>query len=505
MLLCWPRMPKPSPLHSRPSGNSTDKINRIAIATFLMLNCLYVITSTGRVRVTDEVMTLFQSQSLVRRATTAVPQAVAARLFYGKFDKTGRPRAPYPPGQAIAAAPWYAMGDFLLRHLPGVPAEASDLMLGFAITLSSATFAALAAAFSFLLFVRLGIAVTSALFSTAIIGLGMPLFAYSGWFFSEPLTCALLIGAALLLFGRDRDQAIDPRSALLAGVLLGCAVLVRPTHAIAAPVFAVAILARDKRQGLATAALAMLPVALALAGYLYSNYRMFGDPMEFGYPAVAEGGKHLNTFETPLATGLYGFLLSPGKSIFLYAPPILLAVAGLRSTWDRDHGLAALASVSTPVYLVFYSRYTQWEGGYCYGPRYMLPALMLLALCIGPLLDRLGASMRGAAVVLLFFGAGVQWVGLSTSFVENEANGTYYDRQWNYRMEHNALVGQAKLFAKYAGSDTPARIGLGMDRWFVFLHKGGVSDTTIAFLMMVPFAGLVASGWMLRRDLRELS
>ena len=32
------------------------------------------------------------------------------------------------------------------------------------------------------------------------------------------------------------------------------------------------------------------------------------------YPDVAENGKHLNGFDTPITTGLYGFLLSPGKS-----------------------------------------------------------------------------------------------------------------------------------------------------------------------------------------------
>ncbi len=479
-----------------------ERANRIAMAIFLLLNCFYLLTSTGRVRVTDEVMTLFQSQSLVRRATTAVPQAVAAQLFYGKFDRTGRPRAPYPPGQAVAAAPWYAVGDFVLRHLPGVPADASDLILGFAVTLSSATFAALATTFAFLLFIRLGIPLHSALFATAILAFGMPLFAYSGWFFSEPLTCALLIGAAMVLFGRDAAEPVDLRSALTAGVLLGIAVLVRPTQVIAAPIFAIALLARDGRKALTTTALAMLPVTLALAGYLYSNYAAFGNPMDFGYPEVAEGGKRLNGFQTPFSTGIYGFLLSPGKSIFLYAPPVLLAIGGIRATWKRDRGLALLGGLSCLVYLIFYSHYTQWEGGYCYGPRYMVPALMLLALCIAPLLAQTGNALRGAALVLLLFGATVQLVGLSTSFVQNEANGTYYDRQWNYRMEHSALIGQARLFAHYMASDEPAPIGLGMDRWFVFLHKGGVSGGTLTVLFIFPLAGLLASGWMLRRELR---
>ena len=36
----------------------------------------------------------------------------------------------------------------------------------------------------------------------------------------------------------------------------------------------------------------------------------------------------------------------------------------------------------------------------------------------------------------------------------------------------------------------PARLGLGWDRWFVFLHKGGASATTLAVLGLGMLAGL---------------
>jgi hypothetical protein len=68
-------------------------------------------------------------------------------------------------------------------------------------------------------------------------------------------------------------------------------------------------------------------------------------------------------------------------------------------------------------------------------------------------------------------------------------------------MQHNALVGQARLFAHYLVSDAPAPIGLGMDRWFVFLRKGGVSGGTIAVLLLFPIGGVLTAGWMLRREL----
>ena len=43
------------------------------------------------------------------------------KCFTARFDRFGRPQSPYPPGQAIAMLPWYAAGQFVGRHLPGVP------------------------------------------------------------------------------------------------------------------------------------------------------------------------------------------------------------------------------------------------------------------------------------------------------------------------------------------------------------------------------------------------
>ncbi len=50
---------------------------RTAVWLFLFLTCLFVLTSSGRVRVIDEVLPVYQTESLVERGSTAVPQAVS--------------------------------------------------------------------------------------------------------------------------------------------------------------------------------------------------------------------------------------------------------------------------------------------------------------------------------------------------------------------------------------------------------------------------------------------
>jgi hypothetical protein len=65
------------------------------------------------------------------------------------------------------------------------------------------------------------------------------------------------------------------------------------------------------------------------------------------------------------------------------------------------------------------------------------------------------------------------------------------------------LSGQIHLLWKYLSSGEPARLGLGWDRWFVFLHKGGVSAATLAVLGVGMVAGLGISLAGLARNVRS--
>ena len=275
-------------------------------------------------RTADEYNTLYTTESLVLHGTTAVPQAVAIHNFYGRLDVHGLPRAAYPPGQALACAPWYAVGQYVLARLPGVPADDTDLIVAFASCLSSATFAALAVTFFFLLLQGLGIPLPATLMATAMLGVATPIFAYSGWLFSEPLSAAIFTAAAWLLFARP----ISLQRAAGAGLILGLATLVRPTNVLAVGVFAIAIFAHDRKSALRAAFALCATSAIGVAILLAHNTILFGGPFAFGYPAAAEGAKQLNRFDTPLLTGLYGFLFSPGKSVFIFAPPLILALLG---------------------------------------------------------------------------------------------------------------------------------------------------------------------------------
>ena len=488
--------------------NDASSRRQITLWLFAAFQFFYLLTSTGRVRTSDEYNTLYTAESLTLHATTAVPQAVQLHNFYGRYDLHGQPRAAYPPGQAFLCVPWYAFGQYVLARLPGVPVDATDLIVAFSSCLSSATFAALTVALFFLLLVGIGTPVRAALFAAAIVGLGTPIFAYSGWLFSEPISAAIFAGATLLLFG-SRQNTISLRSAASAGLLLGLSTMIRPTNGLGIPIFAAAILIRDGKPALRAAVALCAAASLGVAMLLLHNTLLFGSPFQFGYPTAAEGAKRLNTFDTPLLKGLYGFLLSPGKSVFIYAPPVILALAGLRRLWRAERGAATIAIVLPLAYVLFFARYTQWEGGYCVGPRYLVPSIVLLCMALGPVLANASTRTKKVAFLLLVIGACVQCVSLATSFMEDQvprgrAPSAYYDVHWNYRLSYS-MVGQLRLFMKYLQSSEPAPLGLGWDRWFVFLHKGGVSSTTLVVVGLLMLVGLGISIAGLTRSAQRAS
>lgn len=118
----------------------------------------------------------------------------------------------------------------------------------------------------------------------------------------------------------------------------------------------------------------------------------------------------------PIWVGLYGLLLSPGKSVFLYAPPLVLAVVAAPA-FVRRHRHASLLFVVTPlVYLAVFGSKGVWHGG-GWGPRYLVPALPLVACLALPVVEHIvrrpAGWLRLAASAVLLLGIGVQLLGVA--------------------------------------------------------------------------------------------
>jgi hypothetical protein len=484
-----------------PRASFAKASTSLVVAFFLLLNGLFLLTSSGRVRTMDEVMPDLQAESLSQQGTTAVPQAVRMHLFFGKMDRFGRPQAAYLPGQAVAALPWNLMGHYWSRRLAGVPAPARDMFNAFATVASNATFSALAAALALAFFLATGIAPRTALAAAFMFALATPLFAYSAWFYSESMAAALLVAAALALFGGPAAAAVSSARAAIAGLCLGAAVWLRPPHVLVVSAFLAALLLSARAHKWRAAMVASSIVAAAVVLLLWRNADLFGQPFDFGYPPVAEAGRQNLAFAWPWR-GLVALLLSPGKSLFLFTPPAVLALYGARQLWRRDRGIALLTILAPLVYLGFYACYQDFEGGYSFGPRYLLPAAALLCLALGAALRAATPAVKKLALAVFAAGLLVNSIGMATSFLEAQV-GAYYDAQYRYQMDYSPLTRQTRLFFHYLTTPGPAPIGLGFDRWWIILSKVGISGGTLLTIAAVELIGLLAATFWLIASLRK--
>ncbi|MGA7990449.1 MAG: hypothetical protein WCC53_03350 [Thermoanaerobaculia bacterium] len=109
--------------------------------------------------------------------------------------------------------------------------------------------------------------------------------------------------------------------------------------------------------------------ALALCLHGLGNYALHGTFVETGY------GTEILRFTTPLGDGLFGLLLSPGRSVVLYAP---VTAAGLLGLSRAPRPAKVLCAGAPLLHLLVVARWWSWEGGAAWGPRHLLPVLPLL-------------------------------------------------------------------------------------------------------------------------------
>jgi hypothetical protein len=161
-------------------------------------------------------------------------------------------------------------------------------------------------------------------------------------------------------------------------------------------------------------ALALLSFAPLLALALWHNRLKTGSIWDTGYQ-INQG-----VFSGDLLPGLHGFLLAPGKNLFLHSPPLLLLLvpAALRTAWQRQRGSTALLGGLFLVGLLWNAKFRSWHGDYCWGPRHLVPFIPLALLLLVPWLP--AALHRGRQrlrrwllALLLASGLVVQLIGAS--------------------------------------------------------------------------------------------
>jgi hypothetical protein len=446
---------------------------RLARAIFVTTFAVYLLSSGREPPWGDANVQYMVAQSLVARGAIDIPRPWPDDLPRGR---NGKFYSTYPVATSLVQLPGLVV-------LEGARAMA-PASRGFARPLTSHLACSAFGALTCLLFFRLcrqrKLSLPAASAATAILAFSTTIWVYAHYSYSEIAQTAMFTGLVLHLLRTDEEPT--PSHARWLGLYAGLLFSMKYIYAIAiagAAVLLVWRLRHDRRLllrlALAAASTSLPFVALAMV----YNYLCWSSPWTTGYhPYFASyWGEH------PLV-GLWGMFLSPGKSVLLYSPPLVLGLAALPRLW-RDHRRACLAVLATagPVIAV-YSRY-KLNGDYAWGPRFIVFLVPSLGLGFAVLLDAWlarprGWLRRGVLAGAIALGVAVQLLG----------NAFYWDHFIRISMDaRTAWLGTPDR----KGAIIPVRADGRCDSCFEDVHQ---------LQWLPPFQPILGHLWLLRSTIR---
>jgi hypothetical protein len=391
----------------------------IPLLLFAFLAALYGLTMQGAPSGGDGEGMFLVARSLALHGNAALEPDASIPMLRGR---NGRLYSKFAPGLPLFEAPFIWAAARLMG--PDRDAAYDYALLYFAATLSVALSAALCVAALYFLILDLGYAPRTAAAAALACGAGAMLWPYAGFGFSEPLQALCVVGA----FYAARRAARGPHAApwaLLSGACAGWLGLTKPSMFVCAPLLLAYMLAAARaarsgarpasalaapRPGLVAAAW-VLPLAALLCATLYYNWMRFGAVFDFGYTGYFDREQ---AFGAPLLTGLYGLLFSPGKSVFLYAPAVVLGLAGARRFHRAHPRESALCWAVCAACVLLYARWWAWHGDWAWGPRFLVPVLPLALVPAAAVFEALPALAwwkRAGAALIVAASLGVQALG----------------------------------------------------------------------------------------------
>ena len=262
----------------------------------------------------------------------------------------------------------------------------------------------------------------------------------------------------------------------------------------------------------------LIPFILVQLGY---NWLKFESIWESGLLTRSGTVSFRAAFSNPLAVGLYGLLFSPGKGLIWYAPPVILAPWAFVLFARRHRALAEAFICFVGGYLLLLAKYVIWNGGWDWGPRYLLPCVPLLVIPLSQIAENLSAKttwrrdfVRGLAMAGLI-------VQLPAVYVSH--NAYYLDMieqnkiTWLFFTADNKE--KLRLFNRIADAQIPRQFQIAAATWMgnsrilgrelrpdlliATVYRNG-PDKAVCVLALLALVSLLAClAWVLRKELED--
>jgi len=337
------------------------------LACFTFFLGFYSITSRDNLQVSDEIAVFSSGISLATRGTLEIDnlQWLQAGVNIGQIGRENHLYAKYFPGNIFSVA--------IIYKLSKIPNDQPFLLENHVIAPSLS--GALSAMKVNAIFGALGI--TSLFFllkryfdwRTTIITVFLIGICSDWWYQSRGLLSEVGAGAFLTL---SLCFAVYKKP-YLSSFSFALSLFFRPQNIIALPIVFFAIYPIKRKT-----IFAGLIVIFGIFVLAFYNWFRFYSPINFGYGS--------ENFSSSLLLGLFGVLLSPGRSLFLYSPIIVLAIPGIRLFFREEKLFTGVCVLTIIAYVIMIAKWDSWDGGVTWGSRLLTPIIPLLGFFIAPII-----------------------------------------------------------------------------------------------------------------------
>jgi hypothetical protein len=314
-----------------------------------------------------------------------------------------------PPGASILAAVPYAVIYAVERRLHA-PVDSLTLMNCWIATALSIGLCGAFIGPVLYLYGRRRMEATPAiaLWVSAIILFGTIIFPYSTMLFAHIPAALFLLLAVTLLENRP----------VAAGIAAGLAVSCFYVCAIAVVILAFTAFSPQRHREhrgtspwplclcgktLSRFILGVLPFVALMAIY---QWLCFGSPFRTAVEAstpFTQKGLLFGVIRMPSIDALYGITLSPYRGLFFVSPILLLAFVAMK----RDRKFWSVIAIVT-IFILTIASFNGWNGGFAFGPRYLVPIVPLLGI------PMMAAKPRPLWILAAIISVGLNFIATAT-------------------------------------------------------------------------------------------
>ena len=320
----------------------------LSLRVFALFAALYLVTWGGHYTTGDGAVKIAWTKAMLGSQPASGQNAV-----YSK----------YGIGHTLLALPPLALAQ-LIQKTTGVRCEAALYTLMFIV--NGALFLAMVAFYLAHFYPARAVWLT-----VLIAGLATIWWPYTKLDFSEPLVLSIaFLGFLLMRFGHPvlglAVAALTLTIRLDSFVIVGLMILWF-------------LLANPSVRSLVRCAIALAPAVVLV---LVANYVRYHSLVDRGYSG--------ERFSNSLLVGLYGILLSGGKSIFLFSPPLLLGLLGWKRfaqrVENRSDAWLFLGILIAQVFL--FAKWWDWSSDDAWGVRFVVPGVLLMCIPMVTMIER---------------------------------------------------------------------------------------------------------------------